>query len=376
MLIIRLGALGDVVRTLPAAAALRQVYPGAHLAWLVEPAAAGVVDAAGIVDETLVFPRRDLMESLRDGDAQAAASQLWAFSRKLRARHFEVVLDFHGILKSGLLARLTGAPLRIGYGPGISKEGAALFVNRRVSLPNPHVSRFDRNAALVRALAPDVPIPTEPLLVTSPLAAARLAARLRVTGQEPSRGFALIHVGSSTGAAYKRYSPSEWSRTVDCLVAAEIEVWIVAGPNRAERRLAESVQRLSQGAAILAPETRSFDDLLALIDRAAVFVSCDSGPLHAASLSGTPVVQLLGPTDPVHNQPWTETASERVHVPQPCSPCRRGCAEARCMRAIEPLEVADKVRALIAAQAGMGEAESMLDAENEEATLSAPSEVL
>ncbi len=344
---IRLGALGDVVRTLPAAAALRQVYPGAHLAWLVEPAAAGVVDASGIADETLIFPRRDLVESLRDGDAQAAISQLWAFTRKLRARRFDIVLDFHGILKSGMLARLSGAPLRVGYAPGIAREGAALFVNRRVSLPNPHVSRFERNAALVRALAPDVSMPTRPLLAPSPLAAARLTARLRVSGREKSKGFALIHVGSSTGAAYKRYAPNEWARVVEDLVAADVEVWLVAGPNRAERRLAEAVQRLSQGAATLAPETRSFEDLLALIARASVFVSSDSGPLHAASLSGTPVVQLLGPTDPVHNQPWAETPSARVYVPQPCSPCRRGCAEARCMRAIDPADVAERALRLI-----------------------------
>ncbi|MFK7894318.1 MAG: glycosyltransferase family 9 protein [Myxococcota bacterium] len=355
---IRLGALGDVVRTLPAAAALRQIYPGAHLAWLVEPAAAGAVDAAGIADETLIFPRRELVEALRDGDAMAAATRLWAFARKLRARRFEVVVDFHGILKSGLLARLSGAPARYGYAPGIAKEGASLFVNHRIGLADPHVSRFQRNAALVRSLSPTVSFPEGPLLEPSPLAAARLTARLRISGREKTTGFALIHVGSSSGAAYKRYSPNEWTRVASLLEDAGVAVWIVAGPNRAERQLAEAVQRSAQGAAVLAPETRSFDDLLALIARASVFVSSDSGPMHAASLSGTPVVQLLGPTDPVHNMPWASTPWERVHVPQPCSPCRRGCAEARCMRAIEPEEVAACVLKLMPGAGTSGEVDA------------------
>jgi ADP-heptose:LPS heptosyltransferase len=92
----------------------------------------------------------------------------------------------------------------------------------------------------------------------------------------------------------------------------------------------------SAGSMVFAPEPRSFDDLLALMARASVFVSSDSGPLHAASLSGVPAVQLVGPTDPVQNEPWRESPSRRVRVALPCSPCRRGCADAACMRSIPP----------------------------------------
>jgi ADP-heptose:LPS heptosyltransferase len=341
--VIRLGALGDVVRTLPAVSGLRSLYPGAHLAWLVEPDSAGVVEAAGVVDEIVVFPRRDLMESWRAGDGLSLARQGLGFLRRLRARRFDLTLDFHGILKSGLLSRLSGAPLRYGHARGVVREGAFLFANRHAHLQSPRVSRYERNAALVRALRPDVQIPERVALSPSRLAVARLGARLRVSGREHAERFVLIHPGSSRGAVHKRYPAGAWAETARLLAREGLAVWIAAGSNRHERRLVEEILRASQGAARPAPETRSFDDLLALLDRASVFASGDTGPLHAASMVGVPVVQLLGPTDPVHNQPWPASRHRRVFVPLPCSPCRRGCDEPACMRVLPPSRVCEAI---------------------------------
>lgn len=359
---IRLGAMGDVVRTLPAVSAVRALYPGAHLAWLVEPDAAGVVAASGLVDESLVFPRRDLMESVRAGDGLSLVRQLKGFLATLRSRRFDLVLDFHGILKSGLLARLSGAPVRVGYGRALSREGSFLLVNRHARLADPRVSRFERNAALVRALAPDAVIPERLELSPSPLALSRLAARLRVSGRERAEGFVLIHPGSSRGALHKRYPAAAWSETARRLGAAGIEVWLSAGSSRHERSLVEQIVRESQGAARPAPETRSFDDLLALLVRASVFVSADTGPLHAASLVGVPVVQLLGPTDPQQNRPWPGTPHRRLSSPLPCSPCRHGCADPACMRVWSPGAVGEAIRAMHAASLARPESLSAFSA--------------
>ncbi len=346
ILIIRFGALGDVVRTLPAVAALRSLYPGAHLAWLVEPGAAGVVDAAGIVDETLVFPRGELVEFLRAMDGLSFVRTLIGIVRTLRNRRFDLTLDFQGILKSGLLARLSGSSIRYGFGRSVAREFADRFANRRVELDDPAISRYDRNVALVEALSRDLKIPDSPFLKPSALALARLAARLRDSDRENAEGFVLIHPGSSERATYKRYPASAWREVAERLAGTGIPVWVVSGRDRHERNLVEEILRTSDGAAVSAPETRSFDDLLALMARASVFASCDSGPLHAASLVGVPVVQLLGPTDPIHNEPWRNSPSRRVHVPLPCSPCRRGCVDAPCMRAIPPVLVAEEIREL------------------------------
>jgi ADP-heptose:LPS heptosyltransferase len=273
ILIIRLGALGDVVRTLPAAVALRSLYPGAHLTWLVEPGAKGVVDASGVVDETLVFPRGELVEFFQAADGLSFARMLIGLVRRLRDRRFDLVLDFHGLLKSGLLARLSGAPIRYGFGRNAAREFADRFVNRPVELADPHVSRYDRNAALVEALDPGVQLPIRPFLQPSPLAVARLTARLRISNRDKAEGFVLIHPGSSPRAGHKRYAPSAWGEVAQRLAKNGIQVWVASGSSRDERNLVEEIIRTSEGASVPAPETRSFDDLLALLIRASVFVS-------------------------------------------------------------------------------------------------------
>jgi ADP-heptose:LPS heptosyltransferase len=346
VLIIRLGALGDVIRTLPAVEGLRRVYPGAHLTWLVEPGAAGVVDAAALVDETMVFPRTSLVGSIRSNHPISFLHELRDFIRRLRDRRFDLTIDFHGILKSGLLARLSGAPIRYGYGPGLAREFSEIFVNRPLRGCGLKSSRYDRNAALVRLLAPGVQLWDRPFLTASPLAEARLTARLRLSGREDERSFVLIHPGTSEKARHKRYATRAWAEVARRLASDGVSVWITSGRGRLERALVDEIFEQAEGTLGLAPETAGFDDLLALLGRASVFASADSGPLHAASLVGVPVVQLLGPTDPIQNTPWPHSPSLRVHVPLPCSPCRRGCPDPACMRVIPPSLVVEKIRRL------------------------------
>lgn len=350
ILVVRLGALGDVLRTLPAVTALRRLQPASHLAWLVEPAAASAVRAGGCVDEIIVFPRGELVAALRGGHLLVLARTLRDFVRRLRARRFELAIDFHGIAKSGLLARLSGAPIRLGHARGVARELSYVFTNRRVELPDPRVSRFERNAALVRALAPPGlrGIPEGPLLFPSPAARARLAEQLARVGRTDAEGFVLIHPGSSAGADHKRYAPSAWIAVATRLADAGFEVWVAGGSAAGERALVDAIVAGCGGRAFAAPQTPELDDLLALIARAGVFAASDSGPLHAASLAGIPVVQLLGPTDPVHNTPAAASPWRRLHVPLPCSPCRRGCADPACMRAIAPARVAEAIAELAA----------------------------
>ena len=131
---VRLGALGDVVRTLPAFRALRAGYPGAHITWLVERKAAGALAGQPGLDEVLVFPREELSARLRAWDLPGLWRRARSVRASLRARRFDLVLDFHGILKSGLLSRMTGAPVRVGYAPPHGRELAWLFANLRVRL--------------------------------------------------------------------------------------------------------------------------------------------------------------------------------------------------------------------------------------------------
>lgn len=343
ILLLRLGAIGDVVRTLPAASALRAAYPGAHLTWLVEPAARSAVEGQPWVDEILVFPRAALSEALRQGRLGRFAALWRHFVRELRRRRFELTVDFHSLAKSALLARLSGAPRRVGYARPYGREGSWWLTTARARLVPPPISRFDRNLALVGFLGVAARADPSPLRV-SPDARRQIGAALG-SGPRP----AVLHPGTSPGTPQKRWSPEAWAAVARELASDGLRVLVSCGPAPEERAAAAAVVAASAGAAAAAPETRTLGELAALLEHARLFLGSDSGPLHVASLVGTPVVQLIGPTDPVENRPYAGTPARTVRVPVACSPCRRGCAAAPCMRRILPESVVAAARALLAA---------------------------
>jgi ADP-heptose:LPS heptosyltransferase len=341
--VVRLGAVGDVVRTLPAASALRAAYPGSQLAWLVEPPSASLLRAQPWIDEVLEFPRAELRQALRRGRLGRAARCTRDFLRELRRRRFELVVDFHSILKSGVLAAASGAPRRVAYARPYGRELSWLFANERAELWPPRASRFERNDALVRFLAVHAPAAPRPLRVDP--AAARRFERELGGGPAPIA----LHPGTSDATPHKRWTAEGYGAVARALREELGAPSIVSvGPARDDRAFAEAVLKAAGGAASLAPATPTLGELAALFARCRLYVGSDTGPMHVASLVGTPVVQLLGPTDPVENAPWAGTPSRSVRVQIACNPCRRGCSAALCMRLLEPAAVAAAARALLA----------------------------
>jgi ADP-heptose:LPS heptosyltransferase len=145
----------------------------------------------------------------------------------------------------------------------------------------------------------------------------------------------LLHPGTSEVAVHKRWSPRRFAALARRVKEATGRACLVlSGPLASEVDLQSRVVEASEGAAIPAPQTPTLPDLAALLREGSAFVGADSGPLHMASLIGTPVLQLLGPTDPVHNEPYPGTPWRRAHVPLSCSPCRRGCESVECMESL------------------------------------------
>ena len=337
ILIIRLGAMGDVVRTLPSLRAIRIAYPEAKITWLVERSAAGVLSGIRDLDCVMWFPRESLNARLRSLNFLELISELRDFVAELRRRDFDLVLDFHSILKSGVISFLTRAPCRVTYAPPYGREWGWMFANRRARLELHHTTRFERNAGLVHYLGirgenPEAQVPGRTLSVEKS-AGSRIDALLDDSGEGCAR--ILIHPGSSGHTAHKRYRPEGYTALSRMLRdQAGLSTLVCRGTSGEELALAERIVADSEGAASLAPETPKLDDLIALIDRVRLFVGSDSGPLHIASALGTPVVQIVGPTDPLENQPWPATPWQQVRIPVACSPCRRGCAAATCMKII------------------------------------------
>jgi len=335
VLVIRLGALGDVVRTRFAFPALRQLYPEARIDWLVEDrAAAGLAGIDGL-DEVVCVPRNRI-------DARRPASLVRVALesvRRIRSGRYDLAIDFHSSLKSALLAWSAAIPQRVGYASPVAREGSQLLFTHRVQLRTPHVSRFERNAALVRFLGGEVP-ESAPRLAPDPAA--------DVAGL-PERFYA-IHPGTSPSTAYKRWDPSRFAQVaVELRDRTGVPSVVTWGPVQGERDCAQQVVGLAGGAALLSPETHSIREFLTLLGRAELLVAADSGPVHLCALAGRPTVVIFGPTDPIENAPFPGAGTRILRHDVGCNPCREGCPARACMRAVEPAEVVARALELVAA---------------------------
>lgn len=301
LLVVRLGALGDVVRTLPAVRLVRRGLPGARLVWVVEERSSPAIDGHRDLDGVVVVPRRE-WERLGRSPAgwPGLGRSLVRLGRALRRLEADLVLDFHGNLRSGLVGRMTGAPVRIGYAGRQQREGNRLLTTHRVDGGPPRTPRTERNLGLVRALGlPDAPLPAAdtPLVARGRAEAARVLAGTGLA----ERAWAILSPGASARQAYKRPPPALLAAAAAELACAGVASLVVWGPG--EREDARRVVEASEGVALEAPPT-SLAELAGLAERARLFVGGDSGPLHLACAAGCPVVGLYGPTDPEVNRPW------------------------------------------------------------------------
>ncbi len=330
---IRLSAIGDVVRTLPCLAVLKNHFPSARISWMVEEKSSDILLGQPELAEILVFPRTAWAERLERGSWLSLGKEGIPFIRKLRQKQFDLVIDFHGILKSGILSMLSGAGVRVGFEKGFCKEWNYLFNNRRVSLPNGPISRFERNLRLLQGVGLD----TRRSNLTPHISPEDLRYAtdfLKKQGLLAQYPLIAIHPGTSEKTRYKRWFPEDYARLADGLFnelgASILLTW---GPE--ERETAERVRSLMRSPAVVSCPTRSLKQLAGIYRHCHLYVGGDTGPMHIASLMGVPVVGIYGPTDPVVNAPYEGAPSVQVRKDLPCSPCRdRNCKEVDCLRAI------------------------------------------
>jgi heptosyltransferase-1 len=347
ILIVRLSAIGDVVRTLPALAMIRRRFPGAFIAWAVEEKAGEILVGRKDLDEVILFPRRSLVKQARNPlTLFSALSTLYRFIRDLRSQRFDVVVDFHGLLKSALISYLSGAPIRLGFGKGFDKEMNHLFSNRHVSLPVPKLSRIERNLVMAQALCgegepPDVRI--EPSRENR--AAVGRILKKKSTGNRPR---IILHPGTSPKTAYKRWDARKFAAAADLIVSRHGGEVIVTGGPGEEAIVSETARWMKQSPTII-DEPLSLLELAGLYETADLYIGGDTGPMHISSFVGTPVVAVFGPTDPVENEPYAATPFRMVRAASACSPCReKTCRRTDCFDGVTPEMVARAAGELLA----------------------------
>jgi lipopolysaccharide heptosyltransferase II len=341
VLLIRLRLIGDVVLSTPLIRALRRTFPDAALSYLVERDAAAVVAGNPHLDEVLVVERSRGLRRVLD-DLRMA----W----RLRRRRFDVVIDMHGGPRSSWLALATGAPQRIGY----DMPGRQWMYTRTVPRPRelrPRHSVMNQWDLLnaIEGWVPDDPQPARDP-VEMPLdrsADLRIADRLAAAGVRPDDEVVVVHVSANN--PFRRWPEPAFIELVAGLARGNARRRLVlsSGPSdrQAARRIAKGARaRLGEPARTRVLDFGEFDlaELRALIGRSRLFVGGDTGPLHVAATTATPVVAVYGPTLPVRSTPWRppEAITESVEiVGLPCRPCdQRVCApgDYRCLTTLGP----------------------------------------
>lgn len=317
ILIVRLGAFGDVLHTLAAAATVRENCPQARIDWLVEPCWRPLLEGNPHINEAVPFDRRDL------GGA-------FATLRQLRARSYDLIIDFQGLIKSALPAWLAGATAITGYSRKAARESiAALFYSRTFTPASRHI--VDQHVELATyALARDVAAPRARIEFPIP--------RGVEEGALPGR---FLLACPLAGWGSKQW-PLEHYAELAGLTQAQLGLpLVVNGAHAQEARL-----RGIPGAMV------HLSGLPGLIDatrRATAVLGLDSGPLHLAAALRKPGVALFGPTDPARNGPYCDTISVLRDPRSPVTYQRTAAPDAG-LAAITPARV---LEALAAALAGV-----------------------
>jgi ADP-heptose:LPS heptosyltransferase len=332
ILLIKPSAVGDVIHTLPVLVKLRARYPSARIDWLLTPPIAELVQHHPALSNIVLFPRQEFARFWRSRSAWAELVRLFTAIRRTR---YDLVIDLHGQFRSALFALASGAAVRIGFdrprkgpcGPTErrlvkeaykhgwtgAREGAWMAYTHRIPIPTLDVHAVDRYLWLGPMLGLDerppdfhIPIPAE--------------AQVRITG--------LLHASGVAGRPLALLVPGTIWQTKHWHVEGSVEVarhlvrrnWtvVLAGSAR-ERARCRAVTELCPEAHDFSGQT-TLPELAALIQRAAVCVTNDSGSMHLTVALGKPVVSIFGPTDPVWIGPYGRPKAV-VRADVPCAPC-------------------------------------------------------
>src|ERR1700682_354612 len=299
LLIVRLSAMGDIIHTLPAAAALRQAFPKATLGWLIEERWAELLCTLRYPRSGRRSPQRPLVDRVHSVNTSEWRHAPFSFNTwqqmavglsQLRGIQYDAVIDFQGAVRSALLARWSGAP--IVYGSTQPRENAASMFYTRSVLPNgTHV--VEQALALAgaiiptRMVEPQIEFPVDP------------DAENKISGfAADANDFAILNPGAGWGA--KRWPAERYGQVAKELAKDGLCSLVNYGPG--EEELAAAVEAASEGTA--RKISCSLSELIALTRRARLLIGGDTGPMHLAAALKIPVVAIFGPTDPARNGPF------------------------------------------------------------------------
>ncbi len=339
-LVVKPSSFGDVIHALPVATAIAEQMGDAVIDWVVRPEFADAVRAHPAVRRVIIFDRGKWGQGSR---VLQTLPELFRFISSLRRERYDAVLDLQGLFRSALMSYLSGAGVRVGFEN--AREWAPIFYTRKVSVPNVKIHAIERYQLFLGALG----LEERPLdygLRIPDAAGSSLEALLVNAGLRPEGPLVVLNPNARWET--KRWLPERFAALGDRLVA-EAGVQVVFVGSQSEAASVKQLVSLSrERVANLAGATRLME-LAALLQRADLMITCDSGPMHLSAAVATRVLALFGPTDPVRTGPYGP--GHRVIAKGiDCAPClKRTCSKERreCMESITVDEVFEAARRIL-----------------------------
>lgn len=331
ILLIKMSSLGDVLHTLPFAAALRKRFPKARITWLVHPQFSGFLPDPPVIDEVIYFDKAGFKKlGLRD-----KLRCFLGMKRELEGRKFDLVIDMQGLFKSAVLAAISGCKERIGYAE--MREGSGL-ISRAIKGEHAKGHVVERYLDVARYLGAkvegidDVVFPMPDLSKEE----AKVKEKLSLAGIG-SAPYTVMVPGA-------RWETKEWPVGHYIALAKKISsggmhVVLAGGADDAAkgRVIAEGAAGDGPGKVIDMTGRTTLKELAALIKGCAVYISADTGPLHLAAAMKKPLIAMYGPTKADRTGPYGSRASTVLLTPAPCGGClKKKCSSWHCMHDITP----------------------------------------
>jgi len=337
--ILRLSAVGDVCHTVPVVRSIQRQWPGTRITWIIGRLEAGLVaDIPGI--EFIIFDKSRGWRAYTD------------LRRLMRGRRFDALLQMQVSLRASVASLLIEAPIRLGFDRERARDFQWLFTNARIAArPREHVMEglFGFARALgVMDLTPvwDIPIPAEAVEF----------ARNWI----PEEGGTMVisPCSSNRSRNWRNWSAAGYARIVDH--AAErygMRTLLTGGPTELEREYGEKIGALARHSPVNLIGRTTLKQLLALLDRAVLLISPDSGPVHMATAVGTPVIGLYATSNPDRTGPWSsrqwvvnrypEALREEVGKEVEQVPWGRRVRSPTAMQRITAGEIEEKLREIV-----------------------------
>lgn len=280
ILVCRLSAIGDCIHTIPLAVKAKELWPNCELTWVVDCPAAQLLQTHRAIDEVIKVERQWVKNA-----------RLWkTLRRELHDRNFDLTLDPQGLIKSSMLAWLSGARTRVGFDYSQGRELAPLLANRRVTRTQRHMVD-----TYLELLSPWSPTAVGRAEFQMPIyaAASHVPDILQASGLTSYEPFACIAPGA--GWPTKLWPVDRFAAVARYLQTRHNLRSLILWAGESEKAMADQIAMMSNGAAQVAPRT-SLTELAEVARRAKLFLASDTGPLHIAAAIGTPCVGLFGPT--------------------------------------------------------------------------------